>query len=138
MKTFLLVLSVSIASAAFSQDSLIIKHNNLILLRSVVSEDTLKNKIKIDEDGLADGNIFIQYKTKEEGNWERTFYLIDDKDRILLQKKGTSISLDNVTLKQLFKKLDEIKVYTMALPTDPKLKASVRVRRILLCTLKLK
>ena len=139
MKTFLLFLSFAIASTSFSQDSIIVKLNDKVLYNGPVNEDTTKNKITLAENELTEGKLTINYKTKENAaGWERTIFLTDLKDRVLFEKKGNAIGVNNLILKQLFKKMEQINVYTWSLPKDEKLKATVRVRRILLCTLQMK
>ena len=59
----------------------------------------------------------------------------NEKDQELVSKKGNELKIKNSELLSFFKRSKQIKIYTIAVPTDPKLKASIRVRRVHLCTL---
>ncbi|MGC4037850.1 MAG: hypothetical protein QM764_17945 [Chitinophagaceae bacterium] len=74
----------------------------------------------------------------DRSNWVRTIGLFTESDSELIRKKGDSLKLSDNSLKKLLFKNKTIKVYTWALPKDPKEAARVRVRRVHLCTIMLK
>ena len=74
-------------------------------------------------------------EAEKQNGWERTMTAYGSRDAELKKQKGNQFQLTGTALQSLFKKSDTLKVYTMALPTDPKLKAAVRIRRVHLCTL---
>ena len=79
--------------------------------------------------------IICYNQKKNKAGWERSVNLYSEKDQLLLQQKGARFKLSNTELDTFFKQSDTLKVYTLALPSDPKRKASIRVRRVHLCTL---
>ena len=62
----------------------------------------------------------------------------DENDQELSRKDNTrNAKITAAELKKLFGDKKKIKIYTIAVPTDPDLAARVRVRRMHLCTLEL-
>lgn len=104
---------------------------------SASTEDVEKNVVKIAVSDLQKSkNFIICYKeTAPQKNWERTIIAYDDKDRELKKQTGAKFMLSAAELNTLLQRSGELKFYTLYLPTDPKLKAQVRVRRVHLCTL---
>lgn len=101
------------------------------------TEDAVKNVITIKSADLKKKNDFsVTYSAQpQKEKWERTIAIFTDKDEELFKQQGSKFKIKNSTLQSLFKKSRTLKIYTWSLPTDPKLKASVRVRRIHLCTI---
>lgn len=104
------------------------------------TEDEEKNTVGIKKSDLKKGkNLVLVYKEGEtKPGWERSIIAYDSKDKELSRQKGSRFQLSDVTLQSFFKKSKTIKIYTIALPTDPKLMAAVRVRRVHLCKLVVK
>jgi len=98
---------------------------------------TITNK-KEDESRL----IIMNSDWKKEADFDRSFTLVNDKDEdlqisFMSRMKGTSYAL----LTDIFTKAQKgktYKLYTTATPTDPAIAATVRVRRILLCSIAVK
>lgn len=75
---------------------------------------------------------------KQDKAWIRTYTITDEKDNVITElSKSSNASTQQIPIQTLLKKLETGKkyfIYTMAKPADPKLAASVRVRRYLLCS----
>jgi hypothetical protein len=125
-------------SVLMAQDSWKVSLNGKEVL-STSTEDEAKNVITLKKPDLQKKKDFIltYHEDQKQEGWERTIAAYDGKDAELNKQKGTRFKLTNAALQSLFKKSKTIKIYTVALPTDPKLKAAVRVRRVHLCTLTL-
>ena len=114
--------------------------------KKVIIETTLENESantrKIKSSDLAKNYILeISYKegdVKKQKEWKRSFMFFNETDNELLRKDSTGDWKVTATeLKKIFGGKKKIKIYTMALPTDPNMAARVRVRRVHLCTLEL-
>jgi hypothetical protein len=75
---------------------------------------------------------------KQDKAWIRTYTITDEKDNVITElSKSSKANTQQIVIQTLLKKLEAGKkyfIYTMAKPADPKLAASVRVRRYLLCS----
>ncbi len=134
--TFLLFLGT--ACMATAQDNWKLIHNGTSKLQAK-GEAPEENIVSV---RIADlnktGALAIAYTAAEaQKGWVRTIMLVDDTDTELATFKGASYTIKNADLRSHFKKSNTIHVYTMALPSDPKQAALVRVRRVHLATLKL-
>lgn len=100
-------------------------------------EDPEKNIITIHPADLKKKKeLLVVYKQQElQKGWERFIVVFDEKDTELKKVRAGKMKLDGPALQALFQKSKTIKIFTWSLPTDPKLKASIRVRRVHLCTL---
>jgi hypothetical protein len=139
MKTLWLFLMVlSLGTAAGAQDSWKVVHNRKQQLQA--TEDAVKNTILISKADLEKkGSLCVKYKEEKPAkDWKRTIALFDEKDAELLQQEGRLLKISNAQLRSLIDKTPVIKVYTWALPTDPNVAATVRVRRVHLCTIQVK
>jgi hypothetical protein len=126
----------ALATKSFSQDSWKLVLNGKTLM-TTSAEDAVKNVVTIKLSDLKKKNDFtVTYTAKpQKDKWERTMAIFTDKDDELFKQQGSKLKIKNATLLSLFKKSKTLKIYTWSLPTDPKLKASVRIRRIHLCTI---
>jgi hypothetical protein len=122
--------------AAMAQDGWKATWNGKEVLRTT-AEDTGQNKIIITPADLRKNKNFTLTYQEEENKkgWERTITAFGPDDTQLVKQKGNTLTIKNPELRSLFKKAKTISIYTWALPTDPKLKARIRVRRVHLCTL---
>ena len=124
MKLWLLLIAVSFYGIVMSQDNWKVKLNGKdVLVSSVENEE--KNSITLTSADL---------KKKKERDWERFIAAFGENDE-LMKKKGNIFTISISALQHLFKKSGTIKLYTWALPLDPKKSAAVRVRRVHLCTM---
>ncbi|MEO6069664.1 MAG: hypothetical protein ABIN57_02370 [Chitinophagaceae bacterium] len=120
-------------------DSWRIEHNgNLKLYAS--TENPAKNVITLKKaDFKKAGALVIGYKEmSREGGWQRSITLFDEKDNELIKEEGALLKVKNAKLASLAASYKTIKIYTWALPTDPALAATVRIRRVHLCTILIK
>ena len=138
MKFLLVLAPLLLLSFVPVQDSWKIVLNGKVLLKTA-TEDAEKNRIKVHKKDLKKKSHMSVVFTEAEHTkgWERFITVFDTRDRELLQQKGAQFNISNAGLLALFKKSDTLSVYTWSLPTDPKQKALVRVRRVHLCTLEL-
>jgi hypothetical protein len=122
--------------SAIAQDSWKVCLDKKVLLNTS-TENEEKNVIKISSSDLKKAKTFVVNYTKAslQKGWERTILLFDEKDNKLRTQRGKKFTLKASGLKALLDKYKTIKVYTINSPTDPKMKAQVRLRRVHLCTL---
>lgn len=136
MKLFVAFISIFFSVAAFAQGHWQICLNNKSVLKASVESEEKNVVIIKGVDLKKNKNLTVDYKEGEvKNNWERTIMLYDENDHELNQQKGTKFTLSNAALKDFFQQSKTLKIYTLALPSDPKLKAAIRVRRVHLCTL---
>jgi hypothetical protein len=138
MKYLLVLVPVLLLSFVQVQDSWKLVLNGKVLLKTA-TEDAAKNRVKVHKKDLQKkSHMSVVYTEAEHTRgWERFITVFDTQDRELLQQKGVQFNITNAGLLALFKKSDTLSLYTWSLPTDPKQKALVRVRRVHLCTLEL-
>jgi hypothetical protein len=136
MKMLFAFLVSFIGTTAIAQDSWKVCVGKRVLLNSS-TEDEEKNLIKISPVDLRKSQTFVvSYKeTSPQKGWERTISVYDEKDNELKKQTGKKLTLKISELKNLLDKYKTIKIYTINFPTDPKMKAQVRLRRVHLCTL---
>jgi hypothetical protein len=119
-----------------------IKHNTKTI-RVISSENEEKNIITIKKSQFnKTGSFSLQYKKNGPGekDWIRTMMIYDSTGNNQLWKKDSSalLLLTNTGMKTIFGNSNKIKIYTVAVPSDPQKAAVFRVRRIHLCTVVLK
>jgi hypothetical protein len=107
------------------------------VLLNTSNEDEKKNVIIILAADLNKSkNFTLDYKeSSPQKGWERTIRLYDEKDTELLKQKGKKFTLKTSELKSLLNQYRTVRIFTINSPTDPNLKARVRIRRVHLCTL---
>ena len=133
---FILVMAgLGAVAAGLQKASWIVAHNNRQRLKTV-QESEQRNLIVINRADLKKtGQLFVNYTGTQEKDWKRTISLFDTKDNELLKHSGNLLKVGNSKLNSLANSMDTIKIYTLALPADPAVAATVRVRRIHLATL---
>lgn len=133
---FFLLISACFSTSSSAQASWKIRLNDTTVL-STTSENEEKNTIYLKPHQLKKKkDLLLTYtSTERKKEWERTMMVYNEKDQELVSKKGNELKIKNSELLSFFKRSKQIKIYTIAVPTDPKLKASIRVRRVHLCTL---
>ena len=134
-----LLLSFGALTMTFAQDSWKLTHNGQVRLQSK-EEDPEANSFAI---RIADfnkaGSLSVVYNgTGNSSEWIRTIMVVDESDGELASHKGSTYNISNAQLRSLFKKSATLKLYTMAIPSDPKQAALVRVRRVHLATITFK
>jgi hypothetical protein len=148
MKKSIFILSLTISwlfsqsqMEVIKQDTWKVKWNKKVILESSRENETANTK-KINKAELSRKYCLeIAYTASDpakQKEWKRSFLFFGDNDNELLRKDSThSITLTAAELNNLFGDQKKIKIYTIAIPTDPDLAARVRVRRVHLCTLQL-
>jgi hypothetical protein len=130
--------SLGAVAAGLQKAAWIIAHNNKQRLKTD-QESEAKNVILINRADLKKtGQLFVNYTGTQDQGWKRTISLFDTKDNELLRHGGSLLKVGNSKLNSLANSMDTIKIYTLALPADPAVAATVRVRRIHLATLVIK
>ena len=144
MKKILLLLSLSfvymLPQAQKAQpDSWKITWNKKVILETSKSDETA-NIRKIKAADLKKNYVLqITYKEsdpKKIKEWNRSFMFFNESDNEISRKDSVrNWKITAAELKKLFGDKKKLKIYTIAIPSDPDLAARVRVRRIHLCTL---
>ena len=142
MKIFLIgivvLLGLGAVAAGLQKASWIVSHNNTPRVKTS-QESEGKNLFVINRAELKKtGQLFVNYTGVQEKGWKRTISLFDNRDNELLKHSGNLMKVGNSKLNALANSVDTIKIFTMALPADPAVAATVRVRRIHLATLVIK
>jgi len=83
------------------------------------------------------GFMVIEFTpNKNEAEWIRTIAFLDSTDKTIKEYNNTLLlRIHNTEIAGIMEGRQKVKVYSWAIPNDPALAATVRVRRILLCTL---
>jgi hypothetical protein len=136
MKILFVFLLTLVEISAIAQDSWKVCLDKKVLLNTS-NEDEKKNVIRISVADLnRSKNFTLSYREiSPQKDWERTIRLYDEKDNELKKQKGKKLTLKTSELKSLLNQYKTVKIYTLNSPSDPKLKARVRIRRVHLCTL---
>jgi hypothetical protein len=139
MKVLVFLLSLVSVMTVKAQDNWKVCVNGKAVL-STSTENEEKNLVNISAADLKKKKDFtISYKENpKKEKWERSISLVDEKGNDVYKQDGQTLKISNAKLDSLLKQSKTLKVYTWSLPTDPALKASIRIRRIHLCTLSLK
>lgn len=124
-----------------SQDTWTIKWNKKTLLQAS-KEDESANTKKIKQTDLSKNYCLeISYREADparEKTWNRAFMFFGDTDTELLRKDSTrSTTITAEELRKLFGDQKKIRIYTVAIPSDPELAARIRVRRVHMATIEL-
>lgn len=123
------------------ENSWTIKWNKKVLLQTSRENET-DNIKKIKKADLSKKYYleitYIESDPAKEKERKRSFLFYGNTDNKVLRKDSTlEIKIPAGELKKLFNGQKKIRIYTMAIPTDPDLAARVRIRRVHLCTLEL-
>ena len=145
MKKIVCVIVSFIASAlAFAQSDITweVSHDNQKLFSSSI-ENEEQNNLAVKLSNLKSGKNFIiiyqGIKANDKKNeWKRTIGIYSNADKELYRKDSDMVKIPDMLLTKMLMENKNIKVYTWALPKDPKEAARVRVRRVHLCTIMLK
>lgn len=83
------------------------------------------------------GFFVIEFKpAKEQAEWIRTIAFYDSTDNQIREYNNTLfLRIHNSEIAGIMEGRQKVKVYSWAIPKDPAVAATVRVRRLLLCTL---
>ncbi|RYY38236.1 MAG: hypothetical protein EOO08_15560 [Chitinophagaceae bacterium] len=111
--------------------------NKKILLKAT-TEDEAANVIPVKRRKKC-GPLQVAYvpASSQKTGWNRTITVYGANDQELFKASGNSLKMSWAKLSALAKGQTELKVYTMAIPSDPAKAALVRVRRVHLVTIRL-
>ena len=139
MKAFLILFSLAVTTNLFAQnDTWKVSHNGKTKLEAKAESEENVVTVKA-TDINKKGMLIVAFKeAAPQAAWQRQMMVFDPAENELKNTKGAFIKLDNAAVKAAFKKSNTLMIYTMALPKDPRIAATVRVRRVHLCTLVLK
>lgn len=130
---------ISLGAMAQKYDSWKIFHNRKETASFNLKKETNEErKILILNRQLDEPGFFIITYTAadEQADWLRSFAICDSTDKELKRFDNASqLKLLNSDLSRLIGEKQKTRIYSWAVPKDPNLAATVRVRRILLCTI---
>jgi hypothetical protein len=134
------VLLFSLTAMSQKYDSWEIFHNRKEVASFNLKKETEdEKKVLLLNRALEEPGFFIITYTPaaEQADWTRNFVFCDStgKDLRKFDNVGTQFKMLNDDIARLIGDRQKIKIYSWAIPSDPNLAASVRVRRILLCTI---
>jgi len=122
-----------------SYDSWNIYHNRKEVSKFNSKKETTDEKRVVLLNRFLEGPGFfiIEYMPAvEQSEWIRTIGFFDSTDKLIRDYKNTLfLRLHNSEIAGIMEGQEKVKVYSWAVPKDPALAASVRIRRLLLCTL---
>jgi len=133
------VLLVSLAVHAQDYDSWNIYHNRKEVSRFNSKKETTDEKRVVLLNRFLEGPGFfiIEYSpAAEQAEWIRTIGFFDTSGKSLREYSNTLfLRMHNSEMAGIMEGQKKVRVYSWAVPKDPAIAATVRVRRILLCTL---
>ncbi len=96
-----------------------------------------KKVLLLNRDLEGPGFFVIEFKpAAEQAEWIRTIAFYDSTDKQIREYNNTLfLRIHNSEMAGILEGRQKVKVYSWAVPKDPAVAATVRVRRILLCTL---
>ncbi|RYY92044.1 MAG: hypothetical protein EOO11_21835 [Chitinophagaceae bacterium] len=102
------------------------------------AEDPARNVVTVKRSRLREkGDFVLTYMpAAPQPGWERTISVLTGSDQELQVHKGNRMRLSGNAFAKLAKGQTELHIYTIALPTDPAIRARVRVRRVHLATIR--
>ena len=136
---FSILIFFSATAQAQSYDSWNIYHNRKEVSKFSTKKETAdENRVVLLNRFLEGPGFFIIEYTPaaEQSDWIRTIGFFDSSDKSIRDYKNTLfLRLHNSEIAGIMEGQEKVKVYSWAVPKDPALAATVRIRRILLCTL---
>ncbi len=137
--------SIAICTLIFSAsvmaqktDSWKVFHNRKEVASFKFSEDNDERRLVLLNRALEEpGFVIITFKpAAEQADWNRNFVITDSIGKELKKFNNTpELRSHNSEFSRLMEGRNKLQVYTWAVPKDPDQAASVRIRRILLCTI---
>ena len=140
-KAVIFILAIFLSTAVFSQsyDSWKIYHNRKEVLTFNTKKETTDERRVVLLNRFMEGPGFfiIEFTPSEvEAEWIRTIGFYDSTDNPIREYNNTLfLRLHNSEMASIMENRQKVRVYSWAIPKDPAEAATVRVRRILLCTL---
>jgi len=136
---YILLLFFTTSSQAQSFDSWNIYHNRKEVSKFNNKKETNDEKRVLLLNRFLEGPGFFIIEfipVAAESDWIRTIGFFDPSGKSLREYNNTLfLRLHNSEIAGIMEGQEKVKVYSWAIPKDPAVAATVRVRRILLCTL---
>jgi hypothetical protein len=137
MKSLFLILILIFSSVHIqAQDRWLVTHNGKEVV-AATAEDTVANRVTATHGDLKKwGALRLQYQeTPERPDWKRTLFISDGGQTELKAVSRNKLKLRNRILRKWLRNSGTLFIYTSSIPADPERAATVRVRRVHLCTL---
>ena len=135
--TSLLIFSICVTAQSY--DSWKVYHNRKLSGSFNLKKETNnENKVVLLNRILeGPGFLVIEFTPNEEqAEWIRSIAFVDTADRAIKEYNNTLLlRIHNAEIAGIMEGREKVKVYSWAIPKDPAIAATVKVRRILLCTL---
>ena len=136
---FILALAATIVLHAQSYDSWEIYQNRKEVSKFNNKKETDDERRVVLLNRFLEGPGFVIFEFKPnqaESEWIRTIAFYDSTDKLIRDFNNTLLlRIHNSDMSQIMDGRQGVKVYSWALPKDPAVAATVRIRRLLLCTL---
>jgi hypothetical protein len=129
----------SIIVMAQKYDSWKIFHNRKEIASFNLKKETDDERAVVLLNRILEGPGFLVLEftpNKAQAEWIRTIAFLDSNDNNIREYNNTLLlRIHNAELAGIMEGRQKVRVYSWAVPKDPAVAATVRVRRILLCTL---
>lgn len=136
---FYMIVLFSFAAQAQEYDSWQIYHNRKEVSKFNDKKETTDERRLVLLNRIMEGPGFfiIEFTpAKEQEEWIRTIAFYDSTDNLIREFKNTLfLRIHNSDIAAIMEGRQKVKVFSWAIPNDPAIAATVRVRRQLLCTL---
>ena len=136
---YILILLAPLTMQAQSYDSWTVYHNRKEVSKFNEKKHTDDERKVVLLNRILEGPGFfiIEYTpAAEQSDWVRTIAFYDANDKLIREYNNTLfLKIHNSEVAGIMDSQLKVKVYSWAVPKDPAVAATVRVRRILLCTL---
>jgi hypothetical protein len=136
---YILILTLPSVINAQSYDSWAVYHNRKEVSKFNNKKETTDERKVILLNRILEGPGFfiIEYTpAAEQSDWIRTIAFFDSSGKSIREYSNTLfLKIHNSEIAGIMEGQQKVQVYSWAVPKDPAVAATVRVRRILLCTL---
>jgi len=136
---YILILGAPVVTAAQKYDSWAVYHNRKEVSKFDNKKETNDERKVLLLNRLLEGPGFfiIEYTpAAEQSDWIRTIGFFDSSGKSIREYSNTLfLKIHNSEMAAIMENQPKVEVYSWAIPKDPAVAATVRVRRILLCTL---
>ena len=136
---YIVILTAPLLVSAQNYDSWAVYHNRKQVSKFNNKKETTDERKIVLLNRLLEGPGFfiIEYTpAAEQSDWIRTIGFFDPSGKSIREYSNTLfLKIHNSEIAGIMENQEKVQVYSWAVPKDPAVAATVRVRRILLCTL---
>ena len=136
---YFIIVLFSLAAQAQEYDSWQIYHNRKEVSKFNNKKETADEKRLVLLNRIMEGPGFFIIEfipAKEQEEWIRNIAFYDSTDNLISELKNTLfLCIHSSDMAAIMEGRQKVKVYSWAVPKDPAIAATIRVRRQLLCTL---